>query len=936
MIPEQLNIIYTNAHSLPSKINDLELVASENKPDFILVTETWCNPSVNQSVLNINDYEVLTELRDDRKDTTNGIGGGLIVFNKKGLVILPGDQSIEFNQYVSFKVKTLDSYVNVFLVYRPPNNSAHNFEKLCELIRSVPNNSIVVGDFNFPHIDWENLTANGQQSTEFLDLCIENNLHQYVSFGTHNRNNILDLVLCNDECIVSINDLGPLGNSDHTMIQIVTNHSIVDEVERTKIFNWFKADKESLKEEVNHVNWDEILTGTSVEDDWNTFKNTLQKICEKHVPTRQPKKKSKPAWATREITKLQRKKVRAYKKMKITRDDSDYQEYKDLEKQLKRAIRSSKRRMEIRISKCTGNEGKKKFTSYVKGKLSIKTGIGPLIDEHNEVIADKEGMANLLNQQFCSVFSTEVGDIPEIRGTRCEKTITDMRINVHEVKRKLDGIKYGKSPGPDNITSNILRMCSESLAEPLCLIFQNSLDTGQVPRDWKLAKVVPIFKKGARGKPSNYRPVSLTSLVGKIMESLIRDKVTDHLITNALINLSQHGFMADRSCQTNLLEFLDKVLELIDEGKPVDIVYLDFSKAFDKVPHQRLLKKLEAHGIKGKLKSWIENWLTGRQQWVEIGGYKSGAGEVKSGVPQGSVLGPLLFIIFINDLDEEIKLDILRKFADDTKGAKSISSVEDKNQLQSALDEFLLWSEKWCMEFNIEKCKIMHCGRNNPSYSYYMDNKKLQEVKEERDIGVSITDNLKPSNQCRQAANRAKAVLAQISKGFHYRDRNVFIRIYKQYVRPHLEFSSSVWSPWFAADIKCIEEIQEKAVRMVSGLQSQDYDERLKELGLWRLEKRRKMADLIQCFKIVNNIGRVSCGMVHVQETGGQNRIQTRSHADPKNLHKHRNNLDIRKNFFTSRVIDWWNALPHEVKHSSNVKMFKSRLVQEMSREGNN
>ena len=332
--------------------------------------------------------------------------------------------------------------------------------------------------------------------------------------------------------------------------------------------------------------------------------------------------------------------------------------------------------------------------------------------------------------------------------------------------------------------------------------------------------------KGSRGKPGNYRQISLTSQVCKLNESIIRDHMIDHLIINNLIKPSQHGFMPKRSCQTNLLEFLDKIFEMIDEGNSVDIVYLDFSRAFYKVPHNKLIQKLEAHGITGSVQEWIKSWLKDRTQLVEIQGAKSRPGKVRSGVPQGSILGPVLFVIYINDLDDDIIIDILRKFADDTKQANKIRNQADADSFQVSLNKLLDWSKTWGMLFNIDKCKILHCGRNNPKNEYYMDNIKLGTVESERDIGIRITSNLKPSSHCNEIVNKAKAVLNQISRSFHYRDKHVFIRLYKQYVRPHLEFSSSVWNPWNLTDIKNIEAVQIKAVKMVSELKSQDYHER--------------------------------------------------------------------------------------------------------------
>jgi hypothetical protein len=258
------------------------------------------------------------------------------------------------------------------------------------------------------------------------------------------------------------------------------------------------------------------------------------------------------------------------------------------------------------------------------------------------------------------------------------------------------------------------------------------LETGEIPQEWRTAKVTPIFKKGAKGDPGNYRPVSLTSVPCKILESIVKDRIMDHLMENKLIRESQHGFMPDRSCASNLVEFMDKVTKAVDEGKSVDIFYLDFAKAFDKVPRQRLVKKLNAKGVHGKAVRWIKNWLSERTQTVFIRGESSRPCPVESGVPQGTVLGPTLFTVFIDDLDLEVIREMLNvwmnKFADDTKGGKVIESIQDKENLQRALDMLCDWAEKWGMSFNVQKCKIMHVGKNNPCYEYTMRGTKLGTV----------------------------------------------------------------------------------------------------------------------------------------------------------------------------------------------------------------
>ena len=232
--------------------------------------------------------------------------------------------------------------------------------------------------------------------------------------------------------------------------------------------------------------------------------------------------------------------------------------------------------------------------------------------------------------------------------------------------------------------------------------------------DWKTANVCPIVKKGSKSSPSNYRPVSLTCIVCKVLESIIKDEIFKHLLCNDMLLSSQHGFQSGRSCLSNLLEFLDDVSKLRDEGNSVDVIYLDFSKAFDKVPHDKLLIKVEALGIRGQILAWVRDYLADRKQRVVINGEQSEFADVTSGVPQGSVLGPVLFLIYINDLDVGLSCNI-KKFADDTKIYGQVNNEADCRKLQDDLDRLISWSVRWGMEFNVEKCKYLRISKRGQS-----------------------------------------------------------------------------------------------------------------------------------------------------------------------------------------------------------------------------
>ena len=514
-----------------------------------------------------------------------------------------------------------------------------------------------------------------------------------------------------------------------------------------------------------------------------------------------------------------------------------------------------------------------------------------------------------------------MGEVPTAEDKR-SPPLLQVPFTQWEVRKKIRKLRSDAAASPDKIGPRLLQELENELVGPLTWIFKTSLRTGDVPDDWRRANVTPIFKKGAKADPGNYRPVSLTPVCCKLLESLIRDKLMDHLLENKLINQSQHGFMSKKSCTTNLLEFMELVTKAVDEGDPVDVVYLDFAKAFDTVPKERLLEKLRAHGVRGEVLEWIRAWLTDRTQRVVLNGSTSTWKEVLSGVPQGSVLGPILFLIFINDLDfVERLIALLRKFADDTKLGQRVKTQEQAQLLQRALDELCEWADTWGMRFNVKKCKVMHFGHNNPRHNYTMMGQNLEEIQEEVDIGVKICANLKSSEQCRKAVRTAQTVLSQICRAFHYRDKYTFVKLYKQYVLPHLEFAVPVWSPWQDGDKELLERVQKRAISQISGLRGATYEEKLRELDMDTLEERRHQIDMLQTYKILKGVDKVEKETWFDMAADGAR--HTRMTADPNNLKIPAARLDVRKHFFSQRVPEQWNKIPASLKQAKSASAFR-------------
>ncbi len=460
-----------------------------------------------------------------------------------------------------------------------------------------------------------------------------------------------------------------------------------------------------------------------------------------------------------------------------------------------------------------------------------------------------------------------------------------------------------------------------------------------VPNKWKEADISPVFKTGKKTDPSNYRPISLTSVPCKIMERLSKKVMMKHLIKNSLITKEQHGFINFKSCVTNLIETLDFLSETLNRGFLAILIYLDFAKAFDKGDHVGLHIKLERIGFRGAILCWLKAFLTDRKQMVKIQKVNSSWNEVLSGVPQGSVLGPVLFIIFINDMPEIVK-NICKLFADDSKIMAQIKNTNDLLSVQDDLDGLVEWSRSWNMSFNNSKCKTMFVGNgkglnkidNAKTFIFKMEDLKtgiqipLSETKVERDLGILISNDLKWSAQAKKASNKANSVLAQLKRTIIRWDAHTLKTLYTGFVRPHLEYAVSAWNPFRRKDINILEKVQRRATKLVPELRNLPYEVGLEKLDLTSLSDRRVRGDAIQFYKILNGFNNLEWYQPNI--SNHQLKLPgPAGHTRGFNHRLHRQftgNCVSRENFLSNRIIPVWNKLPSKVVLAKSINGFKN------------
>ena len=929
------------------KVQYLGEKARENKSIIIALTESHLKSPILDAEVQIPGYQLY---RTDRQDNINK--GGVITYvmdyYASGLKVLTSG----CNGVVEWTCLHIPMIEAVFInVYRPPTCGEAFFKDAMENISSAidqldgPMPTVIMcGDFNMPFINWESCSIVGstremqRQAEVLLEFKSTYCLHQIVTEPTR-ANNILDLLLTNNPDIIWKVEIDDTVLSDHRLLRARTRlpNPVHQKVNCPKLqglasLNFFdrKVDWDHLNEELMKIDWDRKFENLDVSEMLTIFIESLYEECTKHVPLKGSHKGRSHIPRDRRV--LMRNRANINRNLRVANHRRRNKLIKQLELIEFKLLDSHKNEAKSKENKAVDRikDNPKYFFAYAKGKSQIRVPIGPL-EKGGAIVSDPQEMSGILQEQFVTVFSQpklSASEIEDLLSTECQGLI-EVMVTEANVQDAIEDISSSSAPGPDGVPPLLLKKCKTSLSRPLCLLWNKSLATGKIPNDLKLGLIIPVHKSGPRTEAKNYRPITLTSHLIKVNERIITKKLIGYLEEKSLLNNRQHGFRKRRSCLSQLMDHYQSLLNIMETGHAADVIYLDFAKAFDKVDHGLLIEKLTALGIGGSVLKWIHVFLTNRLQTVKVDNLQSCTADVVSGVPQGTVLGPILFLLFIGDIDSELRFARASSFADDTRVVKEIGNAEDAAQLQADLKTLYEWAECNNMKFNGGKFKHLRYGPLSIDGGNYLteEQDEIDEVTSLGDLGIimSGTGNFDDHINaiCQRGSNMAGWILRTIST----RKSFPMLTMFKALVLPIMEYCCQLWSPHKQYLIRNIEAVQRNFTAKISGTDGLKYKDRLKYLRIYSLERRRDRYMIIYVWKVIQGLAPNMLGRDRIRCADSNPRLGRYCLLPPLNNRAPKYVQTLRENSFSVYGPKLYNELGLELRNfDGSLASFKHKL----------
>lgn len=834
-----LKLFLANTRSLKGKTE--ELSTETYKFEIICLTETHIDPTFPNH--QIFDYNNKTIYRHDR----NIFGGGVLIAVNENL----NSSLVEFENsdktelvFVRIKKCIIGCY------YRPQSQKSLTTLKtsLDMINKKFPTDHLIlVGDMNIPGIDWHQKcskphTQERKLQLEFLNILSEANIHQLILEPTHIHGNTLDLICTSKPESIEHAVIFP-GLSDHAIVtaNIHIAHTGENISSPRTVKQYHKTDLEKFTKTLENVKHD-LAKMNDVDSMWKLFSRSLQQAISDHVPVAEinvRQNANEPIWFNKESRKIAQKQRKLYNRYKHSKELYDKQAAASHKRLAKKTYRQIKKRyIEARVCKPLREGNSKPFYKHLKGMTQSRNQIALTSHDGRHTITDPKACADMLNNYFHQQFSTDHQLTTSAQAQVPSQALVPY-ITPDGVQNLIKTLKPGKAPGPDGFCKTDLSIDIIQTATCLSYIFNASLRSGKLPTDWKIANVSPLHKSGPKDSVKNYRPISLTSIPCKMLEHLVLrnllEKIDKHL------NNRQHGFRKGLSCETQLCATMQDILQAVDARQSIHTAVLDFTKAFDRVPHALLMQKLSTIAdVDDYLLSWIHDFLINRTQQVVIRGNASKPLAVTSGVPQGSVLGPILFLVFINDLPDNLNCSV-GLFADDTLLYQAVNNIEDAQRFQLNLDALSTWAERWGMSFNIAKSKIIAFNPIEETPMYTLNGSALEHVDSAKYLGVVLKSDCKFDTHINNKIMTAKKQLGMIKRALYWAPQHARLIAYKALCLPHLEYACAAWDPVSKKIICELENVQVDAIRFICNIRGRtDVKLAMEKLDLAPLSTRRR------------------------------------------------------------------------------------------------
>ncbi|KAK3087639.1 hypothetical protein FSP39_008683 [Pinctada imbricata] len=924
-----LSIFHLNIRSVRHKISYLDDLAPDY--DILCITESHLDENVTDSDLVIDGFDIV------RRDRTNH-GGGILIYVSKNLFFKRLHQLESQNtssEFVWIEIKSRSETYLLCTAYRAPNIGDlfwTSFENSLDAAFDMNPNIIILGDLNV-----DLLVETNHKLNHIINHYQLTNVIKSPTRISDARQSLLDPILVT-ECSNSFAEVIPTDRniSDHeaTVIDIPLSNINPKSFKR-KIWNYENGDFVTLNNKINEFDWESLFASCENTDEACTkFTEIYLAFVNETIPSKivTVKTTDKP-WFNSRIKREIRIRDRLRRKAKKSGNESHLRQYKDKRNHVNNLKKSAKESFYQNVDgfvdhlSTQNSKGFWKLINTLTKSIGKLESIPPLLNPENlELETDEQAKAELLNRYFASISNIDDlnADVPEI-DMKTSNHLSNISISESDIIDILKTLKLGKANGIDEISHHMLKFTINSVVNPLKLLFNMSLSSHKFPSLWKKALVMPLYKKDDKHLPSNYRPISLLSTVGKVFERCLFKYLHNYMLDNKLFYEFQSGFLPNHSTTYQLIELYHHICLNRERNEHTCLVFCDISKAFDKVWHRGLIKKLSSFGFSGHLLDFLQDYLSDREQAVILKNHRSSFLKLGAGVPQGTVLGPFLFLIFINDIAENL-ISLARLFADDTSLLHSSKQINDiERTINSDLEKVLDWSKKWFVTFNPAKTDILVVSnRSVPNLNIIFGDSHPNITETHKHLGITFSSDGKWTAHINNISNSALKQINVLKKLKFTLSRKSLGKIYTTFILPILEYACELWDGCNDYESIKLEQIQYHAARIVTGLPLYASKESLlRETGWETLQVRREKRKLSLFYKIQN-------GQTPEYLT---NLLPDRVHqSTPYNL---RNSDEFRqpqyrlqstiKSFFPSAT-SLWNDLDYEIKVQPSLKVFRKSL----------